>query len=215
MKAMSLNLKKETLMRSICFTLLLITISISPVWSKGQVTALDNLYNQGKLKPIDSQIKVKSGQLAPQFSLPSTSGKTVDLNSFRGISNVVLSFIPAAWTPVCSDQWPGYNIVEQDFHQNETVLLGIAVDNIPSLYAWTEKMGGLWFDVLSDFWPHGGVAQKYGVLRSDGTAERALIFINKNGVITSVQVGDINLRPPLEDVFRELKKFSSEPSTKS
>ncbi len=40
-------------------------------------------------------------------------------------------------------------------------------------------MGKLWFEVLSDFWPHGATAQKFGILRSDGTAERAIIIIDK------------------------------------
>lgn len=190
---------------------MLMSACISQAWSKAPVTALDTIYNPGQLKPVDSLVRVKAGMPAPDFSLPSVSGQTVDLSSFRGISNVVLSFIPAAWTPVCSDQWPGYNIVEEDFRRNEAVLLGISVDNIPSLHAWTEQMGGLWFEVLSDFWPHGGVAREYGILRSDGMTERALIFIDKKGMITSVQVGDINLRPPLEDVFRELERFSLEP----
>ena len=71
-------------------------------------------------------------------------------------------------------------------------------------------MGQLWFDVLSDFYPHGEVAEKYGVLRSDGTAERVLFFIDKAGVITGIEVSDINMRPPLEQVFKELDKFSAE-----
>jgi peroxiredoxin len=66
----------------------------------------------------------------------------------------------------------------------------------------------LWFDVLSDFWPHGAVADRYGVLRSDGTAERALIFIDTEGVIRHIYVEDINRRPPLEEVAAALEKFS-------
>ena len=71
----------------------------------------------------------------------------------------------------------------QLFDENDAVLLGITVDNIPTLYAWTHQMGELWFPVLSDFWPHGAVAEKYGVLRSSGVSERALIFIDKKGII--------------------------------
>jgi peroxiredoxin (alkyl hydroperoxide reductase subunit C) len=145
--------------------------------------------------------------MAPDFTLEAISGKTVRLSSFRGKSNVVLSFIPSAWTPVCSGQWPGYNIARDEFAENETVLLGISVDNVATLYAWTREMGGLWFEVLSDFWPHGEVADAYGLLRSDGTAERALVFIDKEGVITAVHVENINVRPPLEYVMSELEKF--------
>jgi len=78
-------------------------------------------------------------------------------------------------------QWPGYNIVKDLFDANDAVLLGITVDNIPTLFAWTNQMGKLWFPVLSDFWPHGAVADTYGVLRSDGTSERAIFVIDKGG----------------------------------
>ena len=92
---------------------------------------------------------------------------------------MVISFVPAAWTPVCSDQWPGYNIAKDVFDSHDAVLLGITVDNIPTLFAWTRQMGDLWFPVLSDFWPHGRVADSYGVLRGDGVSERALFVIDK------------------------------------
>ena len=168
----------------------------------------DNIYNPGQLKPIDSQLKVKVGELAPDFTLPSVGGDRISLSQFRGKKNVVLSFVPAAWTPVCSDQWPGYNIVKDMFDENDAVLLGITVDNIPTLYAWTKQMGKLWFPVLSDFWPHGAVADRYGVLRSDGVSERALIFIDKKGIIRDIQVNDINKRPDLETCAINLEKMN-------
>jgi peroxiredoxin (alkyl hydroperoxide reductase subunit C) len=166
-----------------------------------------NIYQVGTLKPIDSVLKVKKGQPAPDFTLPSISGENISLGQYRGKKNVVLSFVPAAWTPVCSDQWPGYNIAKDIFEQNEAILLGITVDNVPTLYAWTNQMGKLWFHVLSDFWPHGGVAKKYGVLRSNGVSERALFVIDKKGIIRYIDVHDINKRPPLEDLAAALEKL--------
>ena len=167
----------------------------------------ENLYQTGALKPIDSVLKVKVGERAPNFTLPSVSGEKVSLNQFQGKKNVVLSFVPAAWTPVCSDQWPGYNIAKDIFNQYDTILLGITVDNIPTLFAWTNQMGQLWFPVLSDFWPHGAVAKRYGVLRSDGVSERALFVIDKKGIIRDIDVHDINKRPPLEDLMEALEKL--------
>ena len=168
----------------------------------------DNIYNPGQLKPIDSQLKVKVGDPAPDFTLPSVAGEEITLSLFKGEKNVVISFVPAAWTPVCSDQWPGYNIVKDMFDENDAVLLGITVDNIPTLYAWTKQMGKLWFPVLSDFWPHGAVADRYGVMRSDGVSERALIFIDKKGIIRDIQVNDINKRPDLESCAINLEKMN-------
>ncbi|MFH0994065.1 MAG: redoxin domain-containing protein [Pseudomonadota bacterium] len=92
--------------------------------------------------------------------MPSLSGETVSLSQFAGKKNVVISFVPAAWTPICSDQWPGYNLAKGLFEANDAVLLGITVDNLPTLYSWTRQMGNLWFPVLSDFWQHGAIADK-------------------------------------------------------
>ena len=177
------------------------------LWAKPVTRVYDFIYNPGELKPIDSQISVKVGDSAPDFTLKSIDRQEVTLSSYRGKSNVVLSFIPAAWTPVCSGQWPGYNIAKQKFADSNAVLLGISVDNIPTLHAWTQQMGKLWFPVLSDFYPHGEVAQKYGVLRTDGTAERVLIFIDKMSTIRGILLSDITTRPPLEEVFQQLKQF--------
>jgi len=110
-----------------------------------------NIYQVGTLKPIDSVLKVKLGNRGPDFTLSSVSGEKISLSRFRGKKNVVLSFVPAAWTPVCSDQWPGYNIAKDIFSRYDAILLGITVDNIPTLFAWTNQMGQLWFPVLSDF----------------------------------------------------------------
>jgi peroxiredoxin (alkyl hydroperoxide reductase subunit C) len=166
-----------------------------------------NIYQVGTLKPVDSILKVKVGDRALDFTLPSVSGEKVSLNQFRGKKNVILSFVPAAWTPVCSDQWPGYNIAKDIFNQYDAILLGITVDNIPTLFAWTNQMGQLWFPVLSDFWPHGAVAKRYGVLRSNGVSERALFVIDKTGIIRYIDVHDINKRPPLEDLAAALEKL--------
>lgn len=168
----------------------------------------DNIYHPENLKPTDSILKVKVGDRAPDFTLPAVSGGKISLSRYLGKKNVVISFVPAAWTPVCSDQWPGYNIVEDLFNKNDAILLGITVDNIPTLFAWTNQMGNLWFPVLSDFWPHGRTADAYGVLRSDGITERALFIIDKKGIIRDINVNDINKRPRLESIIRGLEKLN-------
>ncbi|BBO69266.1 hypothetical protein DSCA_31960 [Desulfosarcina alkanivorans] len=163
------------------------------------------IFDPGRLKPVDSVLAVEVGDPAPPFSLPSLTQGTVSLAQYRGTRNVVISFVPAAWTPVCSDQWPGYNITRDIFAQYDATLLGITVDNLPTLFAWTRQMGDLWFPVLSDFWPHGEVARRFGVLRGDGTAERAVFIIDKAGIIRYISVSDINQRPNLKDMVEALK----------
>ena len=164
-------------------------------------------FDPGYLKPIDSELKVRSGDPAPDFTLMSISGKPVRLSDFKGKKNVMLTFIPAAWTPVCSDQWPGYNITKQLFDRYDTAIIGISTDNIPTLFAWTREMGDLWFNVVSDFWPHGKVSSDYGVLRSDGTSERAIFIVDKQGIIRFTHVSDINIRPELGMIMKELGRL--------
>ena len=189
-------------------TLIYLLVFLLPATAMGQSKAFENkIFDPGHLKPVDSRLKVKKGDRAPDFALKSLSGKTITLSQFRGKKNVLLSFVPAAWTPVCSDQWPGYNIARPLFEGHDTIILGITVDNLPTLHAWTLEMNGLWFEVLSDFWPHGKVSDAYGVLRSDGTSERALFLVDKNGILQHVHVSDINIRPELGSIISALKEL--------
>jgi peroxiredoxin len=173
--------------------------------------APENIYPVGKLKPRNSETTLKVGDKAPDFALPEVKGGSMSLGQFIGKKNVVLSFVPAAWTPVCTYQWPVYDMSKEIFDDNDAVLLGITVDNIPTLYAWTKAISnqheGFWFPVLSDFYPHGQVAKKYGVLRSEGFTERALFVIDKAGVIRFMDIHDINERPPLMELRKALQSM--------
>jgi peroxiredoxin len=171
----------------------------------------ENIYPAGKLKPRNSETKLKVGDKAPDFTLPMVKGGSMSLGQFMGRKNVVISFVPAAWTPVCTYQWPVYDLAREIFDGHDAVLLGITVDNIPTLYAWTRAISnnqeGFWFPVLSDFYPHGQVANKYGVLRSEGFTERALFVIDKKGVIRYMDIHDINERPPLTELQKALQSL--------
>jgi len=167
----------------------------------------DYIYSPCELLPKDSQLKVKVGETAPDFELSAISGGTISLSQYIGKKNVVLSFVPGAWTNVCSKQWPSYNNNQTVFDEYDFILIGITVDNIPSLYAWAKAMGELWFPVLSDFWPHGKVADMYGVLRSDGTAERSIIVIDKQGIIRYIDIHNVNNLPNFSVLVGELQKI--------
>ena len=170
------------------------------------------VYSVGELKPVDSIPILKIGEKAPDFTLPSVGGDKISMSHYLGKKNVVISFVPAAWTPVCTSQWPVYDLAKDIFHDNDAVLLGITVDNTPTLYAWANEIlpdrDREWFPILSDFYPHGQVAKKYGVLRSEGFTERALFVIDKQGIIRFIDIHDINERPPLMELKKALENIS-------
>jgi len=89
----------------------------------------------------------------------------------------------------------------------ETQVLGLSVDSVPCLKAWAESLGGITYPLLSDFYPHGQVAQQFGVLRSEGYTERAIFVIDKQGVIRYVDVHDIGQQPDNEELFRVLREI--------
>ena len=93
-------------------------------------------------------------------------------------------------------------------------VLGISVDHVPVLQAWAQSLGGINFPLLSDFWPHGEVAQRYGVLRSDGKSERALFIIDKQGVIRYIDIHDIDDQPYNEELRKALREIDPEAAAK-
>jgi len=88
-----------------------------------------------------------------------------------------------------------------------TQVLGISVDSGPCLKAWAESLGGITYPLLSDFYPHGQVAQTFGVLRAEGYSERAIFVVDKQGIVRYVDVHDIDQQPDNEELFRVLEKL--------
>lgn len=100
---------------------------------------------------------------------------------------------------------PSYEDDLDRFEEHNTQVLGISVDSIPSHEAWQKSIGGITYPLLSDFYPHGEVAQKYGVLRPEGINERALFVIDKDGVIRFIDVHPIDKQPDNEEIFDVLR----------
>ena len=82
--------------------------------------------------------------------------------------------------------------------------MGISVDHVPCLTAWAESLGDINYPLLSDFWPHGAVAEKYGVLHSKGYTERALFLIDKEGVVQHQVVNNLPLGRNVDEMIRVL-----------
>jgi len=102
---------------------------------------------------------------------------------------------------------PSYELDLYQFEGYNTQVLGISVDHIPCLKAWAESLGGISYPLLSDFWPHGTVAEKFGVLREEGYTERALFIIDKKGTVRYVDIHDIGDQPDNEELFQVLREL--------
>ena len=89
----------------------------------------------------------------------------------------------------------------------QTQVLGLSVDSDASLKAWAESLGGITFPLLSDFYPHGRVAQMYDVLRPEGYSERAIYVIDRQGIIRYVDVHDIDTQPDNDELLKVIAEI--------
>jgi glutaredoxin len=103
---------------------------------------------------------------------------------------------------------PSYELDLRKFEGYSTQVLGISIDHVPCLKAWAESLGDISYPLLSDFWPHGAVAEAYGVFRGEeGRSERALFIVDKGGIVRYVDVHDIDEQPDNEEVFEVLRQL--------
>ncbi len=126
---------------------------------------------------------VEVGGLAPDFELKNQFGEAIKLSDFRDEKNVVLIFFPKAFTGLCTAELCAIRDEKADFVSDDVVTFGISCDSDAALkkFAEEENYG---YDLLSDYWPHGGVARSFGVfLEEKGFATRATFVIDKAGVV--------------------------------
>lgn len=133
---------------------------------------------------------IQQGDEAPDFELSDSTGQPVRLSDYRGKKAVVLVFYPFAFSGICQGELCTIRDRMEQFSNDDVETLAVSVDARPALKAWGEKEG-FEFPLLSDFWPHGGVARDYGVFNEKvGAAERGTFVIDKDGtVVYSVHNG--------------------------
>jgi len=102
---------------------------------------------------------------------------------------------------------PSYEADLSRFEEYDTQVLGISVDSVPSNAAWAKSLGGISYDLLSDFEPKGEVAKSFGAYRSEGYAERGLFIIDKEGRIVYKDIHAIGDQPDNEEIFDVLRKM--------
>jgi mycoredoxin-dependent peroxiredoxin len=120
------------------------------------------------------------GQPAPDFTLRDQHGQRTALASFRGHQAAVVMFYPYAFSRVCSGELCEVRDAMPQFQNDDVQLLAISCDSVFTLRAFSEH-DRLDYPLLSDFWPHGAVAQAYGVF--DDCALRGTFVIDRAGLL--------------------------------
>jgi mycoredoxin-dependent peroxiredoxin len=128
-------------------------------------------------------VPLQIGDPAPDFTLRDQHGQDVTLSSYAGTKAVLLVFYPYAFTGVCTGELTGFRDRLGDFETDDTTLLAISCDPVYTQRAFADR-DGIFFPLLSDFWPHGAVASAYGVFdEEEGCAQRSTFAVGKDGVI--------------------------------
>jgi len=149
----------------------------------------------------------KVGEKASDFELFDQNNKKFRLLDFKG-KRVLLSFHPLAWTSVCAKQMQSLEKNFDEFKKLNTIAVGINIDSIPSKNAWAKTLNIKKTKLLSDFWPHGQVAQMYGVFREkDGFSDRANIIINENQELDFIKVYEISELPEIKEILTYLEEI--------
>ncbi len=103
---------------------------------------------------------------------------------------------------------PAYEADLERFAGYDAQVLGISVDSVPCNTAWAKSLGGLSYDLLSDFEPKGEVARRFGAYRqSDGISERAIFIVDKEGKVAFKDIHDISDQPDNEELLAVLRKL--------
>ena len=151
-------------------------------------------------------MKLEVGQRAPDFTLEAHTGKNIKLSSFGG-KTTLLAFYPAAWSSACSHMIPALQSDYDRFKDLNVQVLGVSMDHIPSLKAWSESLDDIYFPLLSDFWPHGEVAKLYGELHESGVATRTIFIIDKYGIIQAIKHYDFNEVPDTDELVKIIQEI--------
>ena len=151
---------------------------------------------------------IPAGVEAPDFELPSGPDEKLSLSAFRG-RPVILAFYPADWSPVCTDQLVLYQEILPEFQKYDAQLFGISVDGVWCHRAFAEHRN-LRFPLLADFEPKGEVSRAYGAYRhGDGTSERALFVIDRDGVVNWSYVSPVGVNPGADGILRALDDLTA------
>ena len=122
------------------------------------------------------------GSPAPDFNVPDVHGARVSPSDLRGQA-VLIVFYPFAFTGICSNELADLRENREFFDSAQVRVLAVSCDPLPALKTWDEAEN-FGFDLLSDFWPHGQMAQSYGVFdERAGRAQRGSFLLDAQGIV--------------------------------
>ena len=154
------------------------------------------------------------GTAAPDFELPALIAgvkKPLRLSAYRGQKNVVLAFYPYNWREASAKQLIGYQAERPRVLASNAETVAVTVDSIMNTTTWEREIGPFDFPICADFWPHGEVCARYGVLRESGqeagASERAVFVIDRDGRILFRKIYGMEEVPPMEEIFPMLEKL--------
>ena len=103
---------------------------------------------------------------------------------------------------------PAYEADLDRFREYDAQVLGISVDSVPCNTAWAKSLGGISYDLLSDFHPKGEVSKRYGVFKEDkGHCERAVFVVDKKGIVRYIDVHAIGEAPENAQILEVLREL--------
>ena len=131
------------------------------------------------------------GSRAPDFTLKDQNNQDVRLADFRHRKAVLLVFYPLAFTGNCQGELAAIRDALPEYANDEVQVLAVSVDSVYSHKVWSLQQG-FEFPLLADFWPHGGVAQAYGVFdEAAGVARRGTFLIDAGGVVRFAEMAGL------------------------
>lgn len=131
-----------------------------------------------------------------EITVPRCSGK-----------KTLLSFHPLSWTGVCTKQMELLDSLYDEFEALGVISFGVSVDPAPAKRAWADSMGLRKLQLLSDFWPHGGLAEYLDIFDSiSGCSLRSNVLVDEHGIVTFLKSYPLSELPDFNELLDFLKK---------
>ena len=157
---------------------------------------------------------LECGDLAPDFDLPVLLGgvkQRFHLREQREKQNLVLAFYPSNWESVSAEQMVAYQLEREKFRAQKAEVVGITVDSIMNITSWEREIGPFDYFLCSDFWPHGQVCERYGVLRRQepfrGASERVVFVVDQIGKVRYKRIYRVDQKPDLAETLAALRSL--------